>query len=170
MYKQIPITMLLLVPMAAETAGFDCGKASTKIEKLICQNTELSKLDSKMSQSYEQALIDNNGSLVLKEQQRRWLRDIRNRCSDSSCLESAYMQRIFELSSVATGMTNEKEKSICKAVVDAVNDGSIANRIMPFEKASSDDMQVWAENRSNSSSISIHRTLKINAHRKSITL
>ena len=89
MYKHISLVLILLVPMASHSAGFDCGKASTKIEKLVCQDTEVSGLDSKMSGLYEQALAASETS-QLKKQQQRWLRDTRDQCSDTSCLLSVY--------------------------------------------------------------------------------
>lgn len=123
-----------------------------------------------MSGVYEQALTHTSESSQLKEQQRRWLRDTRTQCSDTTCLKSVYLQLIAQLSGPPTWMTNEKEQEICKAVVDAVNDGTIGKRIKPFESASEDDKRVWAENRSRFSSLYLHQTLKITAHGKSITL
>ena len=170
MHKHILIAALLLVATASHSAGFDCGKASTKVEKLICQDTELSELDSRMSDVYEQALTRTNEASQLKEQQRRWLRDVRNQCSDLSCLKSTYTQRIEQLTTKRAWMTNEKEQAICKAVVDAVNDGSIVKRIKPFEPANEDDKRAWEEKSPSFSSLYLYETLKINAHGKTTTL
>ncbi|OGP53233.1 MAG: hypothetical protein A2Y65_09155 [Deltaproteobacteria bacterium RBG_13_52_11] len=93
--------------ITSHSAGFDCSKAGTRVEKLICQDTELSELDSRMSDAYEQALMHTNEPSQLKEQQRRWLRDTRDRCSDPSCLKSAYTQRIGQLSAKSTWMTTD---------------------------------------------------------------
>ena len=67
-------------------------------------------------------------------------------------------------------MTNEKEQIICKAVVDAINDGTIGGRIRSFESASDDDERVWADNRSSPALLYLAQTLKITAHGKAITL
>jgi uncharacterized protein len=56
--KQIAWAILgwLVFLTTAQAASFDCGKASTKIEQMICNNQELSDLDSKMAKSYKDAL------------------------------------------------------------------------------------------------------------------
>jgi len=38
------------------SASFNCQKASTKIEKTICQDKELSRLDEALAKEYKQAL------------------------------------------------------------------------------------------------------------------
>ena len=164
------ITILFLLPTPAQSAGFDCALAGTKIEKLICQDMELSALDSRMSEAYEQALTPTNDTSQMKEQQHRWLRDVRNRCSDFYCLKSAYTRRIEQLSTKSTWMTNEKEQAICKAVVDAINDGSMAKRIKSFEPANEDDRRAWEDRRPSFSSLSLNQTLKISAHGRTATL
>ncbi len=40
--------VLCLVIGQLQAASFDCGKAGTKVEKLICADAELSKLDEKL--------------------------------------------------------------------------------------------------------------------------
>ncbi|MFH2043845.1 MAG: ankyrin repeat domain-containing protein [Pseudomonadota bacterium] len=169
MRKYVLFVALLLIPTALYGASFDCAKASTTIEKLICQDPTLSDLDSKMSEAYEQVLKNKNDAFQQKELQRGWLSDIRNRCTDLSCLKLAYTKRIEQLAIKSAWMTNEKEQAICKAVVDAVNDGSIAKRIIPFEQASQEDKLAWKDN-SPSSMLYLYQTLKINAHGKPITL
>lgn len=37
--------LLCLVAVPVQAASFDCGKAGTKVEKLVCADAELSKLD-----------------------------------------------------------------------------------------------------------------------------
>ena len=39
--------------VSAQGASFDCGKAGTKVEHIICDNPEISKLDDELSQSYK---------------------------------------------------------------------------------------------------------------------
>jgi len=174
MNRFILIAALFVVPATSQSAGFDCSKASSPVEELICEDTPqsrlLSELDSRMSSAYEQAITVAEDPRRLKEEQRRWLRDVRDHCSDPSCLEIVYTDRIQQLLRHVLLISNEKEEAICKTVVDAVNDGSIAKRFMPFEMASEDDTRAWAENRSNFSSLYLRQTLKINAHGKPITL
>lgn len=92
---------LISASMHTQAASFDCTKASTKIEKLICGNNELSKLDEALSRIYQQALDRSIQALdpsidrqqVIKEQ-REWLKNTRNICGDVECLKDAYKKRI----------------------------------------------------------------------------
>ncbi|MDP3479184.1 MAG: lysozyme inhibitor LprI family protein, partial [Desulfoprunum sp.] len=85
-------------------ASFDCGKASSKIEKLICDSPSLSALDEDLDKAYK--LVQNNSTheevqLLIKDQ-RQWLKGTRNACGDEACLAQAYSSRI-EAIKPATG-------------------------------------------------------------------
>ena len=47
---------LMFLLTTSRAASFDCGKALTKVEKLICGDTELSKLDESLNKAYQQSL------------------------------------------------------------------------------------------------------------------
>lgn len=83
---------LVQIP-AAIGASFDCTKATTEIEKMICSNTELSKLDQVMAETYNAALLKSTEANALKNRQRQWLKDLRY-CKTSNCLQGAYDARI----------------------------------------------------------------------------
>ena len=76
-------------------ASFDCQKASTFVEKNICQSGELSLLDEKLSALYQQVLKNLNTEGT-KQRQVQWLKE-RNNCQTESCLKKAYQTRIAEL-------------------------------------------------------------------------
>lgn len=78
-------------------AGFDCTKAETKVELAICSKDELSDLDSQMKQSYDSTLANTKDTNSLKTEQKQWLKNIRNNCSNSDCLINVYRKRIAEL-------------------------------------------------------------------------
>lgn len=76
----------------AFTASFDCLKAKTKIEKLICNDTELSKIDKMMGEKYSYILNLkplknlnkwNNFIKRVKSKQRKWLVKEQKQCSQS---------------------------------------------------------------------------------------
>ena len=48
--------LLLLIPNLVMAASFDCAKASTRHEKMICDNHELNKADEHMGRLYKQVL------------------------------------------------------------------------------------------------------------------
>ncbi len=86
-----------------QAASFDCGKAETKIEKLICDDIELSKLDEELTASYRSALQDAELAAPIKLGQKQWIME-RNTCNDVVCLRNAYKERISKLISI-TGRT-----------------------------------------------------------------
>ncbi len=87
----------LALVTTSQAASFDCLKASTKIEKLICDNVELSKLDEDLSKAYLLSLQRSDVKQKAVQSQREWLRDRRNTCESSECLKKAYETRIKEV-------------------------------------------------------------------------
>jgi uncharacterized protein len=92
----IIFTSLFLL-VTAQAASFDCRKARTKIEKLICSNDELSKLDESLSEVYLRALNRADIKQQTIESQRQWLKYERNVCQNAECVKNAYETRIKEL-------------------------------------------------------------------------
>jgi uncharacterized protein len=94
----LSLTAIFLAWMPyVHSASFDCAKAKTKIEKLICANPKLSQLDEKVSALYKKVLEQSPVPEDTKEQQREWVKDPRNLCKDAACLEEAYASRISDL-------------------------------------------------------------------------
>jgi uncharacterized protein len=86
-------------------AGFDCSKAATQVEKVICASSELSTLDEHLSRYYEGAKYAlPEGEACLKSDQLHWLKSVRNVCKDNACLKIAYLNRLSELNELQPGM------------------------------------------------------------------
>lgn len=87
-------------PSAAVTwsPSFDCTKATTGSERLICSNKELSEADVQLVQAYRAALENTAEKDVLKRQQRDWLKNERDACSTVECMMKAYKDRMEKLS------------------------------------------------------------------------
>jgi uncharacterized protein len=83
--------------VTCQAASFDCAKAVTAVEKRICANPELSKLDEKMSGTYKEAIDLAAEEEPIRREQRGWIKD-RNRCEDDACLVTAYEKRLKGLS------------------------------------------------------------------------
>lgn len=77
--------------------SFDCAKASTGIEKLICRDRDLSKLDVDLSIAYAKARENSVNPNKVQSEQIYWIKSSRNACSDKSCLMTVYKQRIAEV-------------------------------------------------------------------------
>lgn len=78
---------------AGNSPSFDCGKATTTVEKLICTNPELSKLDVSLAETYKEAVSKDRS---IRDDQRSWNVE-KNKCSDVDCLKTTYEDRISEL-------------------------------------------------------------------------
>ena len=77
--------------------SYDCEKASTGVERLICGDRELSSLDVQMSQLYLRAKEDSLNPSEIKDTQIDWIKFSLRACSDTECLTNAYQKRISEL-------------------------------------------------------------------------
>jgi len=82
--------------VSAQGASFDCTKAGTMVEHLICDNTEISKLDDELNRAYSAVLKDKSRVTSIKQAQKLWMKE-RSYCTDSDCLEVSYRSRIDEL-------------------------------------------------------------------------
>lgn len=78
--------------------SFDCAKASTNIEKMICSDAELGQWDVRVSSAYAQTYKDTpqESKAALKAQQHEWLKT-RNTCISIDCLISVHQKRHSEL-------------------------------------------------------------------------
>jgi uncharacterized protein YecT (DUF1311 family) len=94
-----PLLALALAGVAAHSAAasFDCTKAESFIEKTICSEPLLSKLDDVLAQNYMALRSADLGAPKgsLRREQLAWLAG-RNRCKDVKCLVDAYRARIDE--------------------------------------------------------------------------
>jgi len=86
----------LALTLPAQAASFDCSKAQSKIEKMVCADSGLSRLDEKIAKVYGEVLKKSSDETLLKKQQRGWLK-ARNQCKDISCLGDHYRGRLAEL-------------------------------------------------------------------------
>jgi hypothetical protein len=80
----------------AQAASFDCAKAASSVEKAICSNGKLSRLDDEMGEIYTEVLkvvADGPGVMI---GQRSWLKT-RNKCNDDVCIERMYKVRLDRL-------------------------------------------------------------------------
>ena len=115
-FKTILMTSVLTTLAAGNTSAaeeikpsFDCTKAKTRVEKLICSDAELAKLDREMSSEYHSLVSDKtlDGELkeILKNNQKKWL-DSREKtpCLENEdvseqqkCIKNVYRIRIKEI-------------------------------------------------------------------------
>ena len=76
--------------------SFDCTRAKSATEGMICANPELSADDAKMVTLYQQSISSGNADEI-QDVQRYWIKFVRNKCTDVVCLKSAYDRRTAQL-------------------------------------------------------------------------
>lgn len=87
----------LVLTLSAHAASFDCAKAQTKVEHLICDNPEISKLDEELAASYKALLQDQTKATQIRQAQKQWVKE-RNSCMDANCVMITYQKRLLVLS------------------------------------------------------------------------
>ena len=92
----LTVLVFLMFGAVAQAASFDCAKADTTVEHLICESPEISKLDEEMASRYKLALRDKAKSSVVKQEQKEWI-NRRNNCVDELCVKRAYLGRNMSL-------------------------------------------------------------------------
>lgn len=94
--------MFVISVNPALSASFNCNKASTCTENVICETPQLSSLDSRMDQLYYDMRADVNrrGARRILNSQRAWL-DNRDACGcNANCLVGMYESRIQQFNNV----------------------------------------------------------------------
>ena len=94
--KRLLVIASLFASATAGAASFDCQKAGTFVEKEICTNLVLSKLDDALADNYRMMLasgIDADTRAQQKAKQKAWMAQ-RNTCKDYACIEQAYRKRV----------------------------------------------------------------------------
>lgn len=93
----------IALAIAAQAASFNCGKAATRVEGLICGNSEASRVDEDVQLAYLRALERTDDRQKVMQSQRNWLKNIRNVCTDTDCLYKVYVNREYELDAIPPG-------------------------------------------------------------------
>ncbi|MDH0864427.1 hypothetical protein [Mitsuaria sp. GD03876] len=91
----IGAALALGAPLLANAASFDCKKASTKVERLICEDRALSEMDDDLGDIYP-VEDDVPANDPVRIAQRSWLAR-RNACTTADCLTQQYELRLSQL-------------------------------------------------------------------------
>lgn len=85
------------IPQRVEVPSFDCTRASTPTEFVICGTPELARLDRRLAEAYSQALAATSDPVSIRAEQQAWL-GIRNSCGgNAGCLRDEMTSRIVAL-------------------------------------------------------------------------
>lgn len=132
---------------SALAASFDCSKAASVTEKLICSDAETSALDGKLQQAYKTALTatDAPGRKALAKEQRNWIKYTRGTCQDTVCLRQIYNDRIALLARNERDIVDSEVRSYCELPNDGNHVGGECINVVPIRDSNS---QVDSFNRS----------------------
>lgn len=108
--RTVAIALLLFgCTNAASAQSFDCSKAQTPVEKMICADASLRELDEYLGRYYAAGRAELEGAAsCLQSDQAQWLRSTRNACATGDCLKTAYLNRLGELDPLQPGVTAVK--------------------------------------------------------------
>lgn len=95
------LIMFISVPRAAHAASFDCSRDTSRIEKLICRDDDLSRLDDELASAYQAATSAAGKTDQIRREQRQWL-TARNACADRACVKAIYDRRLADLRALRT--------------------------------------------------------------------
>jgi len=120
-----------------DAASFPCEKARSAIEKSICASAEVSELDEYLGRYFAGARLHlRHAEACLVNDQRAWLRNVRDQCKDAECLKRAYLDRLAVLHAVQPGATSLRNVALPKSpplvwIVPPASDEVAAPRSQP---------------------------------------
>lgn len=98
--RNLLLLIVLITPLSQQSfaASFDCKKATSSTEKLICSSTVLGELDSEIASLYREIAHASMPfeAKKLRANQKNWLKE-RNQCSNMDCLNKSLQDRISSL-------------------------------------------------------------------------
>lgn len=113
---------LLVLSCTVQAASFDCAKAQSKVEKMICSDAELSKLDEDLGRAWKQHLSDNKFQDQFRNTQKHWIEQ-RNQCVDAQCLKQTYQARLQQMASGKEYFLRDGQgEPLCESIVKAMNE------------------------------------------------
>ncbi|HEY4371585.1 MAG TPA: hypothetical protein VGN52_06655 [Burkholderiales bacterium] len=137
--KWITGAALLLAGVAGvQAASFDCAKASAKVEKAICGDAELSRLDERMAEAYKKQLAAAGDKVeYVRYDQREFVKELRSAhegetedqmdCAKAyaACVRRMMSERIGVLENTAYAAGGVFENKIAKLLIRPRADGAV---------------------------------------------
>ncbi len=112
------LAISLIACSGAHAASFECSKARTAQERMVCADPGLSAADEQLAAVYADALRGSGTPDQLKADQRQWMVE-RNRCSEPECLRAAYSRRTGQLAGAAVAQSPPAQPPSCRQSIGA---------------------------------------------------
>jgi uncharacterized protein len=128
---------ILSLPMMSAAATFDCSKARSRPDRLICNDSELSKMDDDLGVLYRRAkAVATNPALFKKSNSDAW--NLREKtCVDKACLVDWYQRRSAQLATVLNHAQSLGQGHLTTTPL------AVATTTSPAVAASSDSDSNW---------------------------
>lgn len=100
LYLLTGFAMLFLPVIPIGAQEFNCRASKYADEVLICQDRELSALDTRLNRLYNRALLQadsDRDARRLRNEQRDWIKSRRACRTSESCIRRHYLRRLREL-------------------------------------------------------------------------
>ena len=112
-YRLVLAAASCCIAHTAAAQSFDCAKAQTRIEKMVCADRAIADLDEYLGRYYAAARAEIPGATAcLQSDQAQWLKSTRDACADGACLKTAYLARLAELDALQPGATALKNVTL----------------------------------------------------------
>ena len=109
----------------AKAASFNCNRATTHVERLICSSETLSRMDDQLAAEFLKAKRTSLDGHLLNKEERNWLKE-RNDCVTETCLVQEYSLRLGQLNGSTVSSTpanNVSEPTLVKKDFDSQTSG-----------------------------------------------
>ena len=133
---KLAVLALALAAPLANAASFNCAKAASRIEKMVCATPELSRQDDYLNGSYKRAMDRVGSATALRESQRDWLKShTLNDCKSTECVKQVYGMRVKLLDDAVKSPWNghyvrqykgKPDRNTSEIVLIASGEGSVA--------------------------------------------
>ncbi len=74
--------------------SFDCKKAKGFAEETVCTNRDLAQLDNQLGAQIKISLEKSSNTKKIRDEQKDWIKNTRNKCEDKECLVDVYKTRL----------------------------------------------------------------------------
>ena len=95
--RTVFFVVAMLFSYSVFAVSFDCSNAATFVERTICSDDELGRMDDALTENYIGMMHSDFGGSVeeLKREKIRWIKQ-RNQCKTRQCIVDAYKKRLDE--------------------------------------------------------------------------
>lgn len=120
------LTLIFLLNTMVFGASFDCEKASSNVEKMICEKPQLYSLNEKLVSAFNELTKQNLSKEKLQKEYASWMQE-RDACMQDTCLLAFYRERINLLNESLKGLDNAILANNAPSVNFLVNIGADVN-------------------------------------------